>query len=665
MQFVSPRQNAPSPGGARTHHLIASVTAYGSFVTDRIGRGTSFKGALTYYLHDKDTLDTAERVSFVEMGNLVTKDPREAWREMMVTAEAAPQLKARAGVKTSGRKNTQPVYCFSINWHPDDHPSVDHMRETALDCLRFMELTEYQYVIVGHNDTAHPNVHITVNMIHPETGRSYSLSKDQYKLDRWCDSYELRMGVVRSPERRAKFAALDQGLEPPLRVKQPKHFNNPAAKAATANDNTAAKARAKAIQEEFKAYADRLKATQDQAWKRRAAEQRQLWNDYRTARQAVTARHQVQLDKIYKHKRNRHALPLSIQGFRDWQETREWTKLMERLKSEKRRFEYRERTLTGFVGNAIRLIRPGMERSGKGLLPVLFALLVSGEQRRQLLLAKQELAKKALSEKQFGSRKVRADRVRIVRDAQLAALSAAFDIQKQDLQARHDREIAAQKTEWNALSIERKRLWTEWEAEFGARQRQTQRHGSGSSAGTAQAPARPRQSFADKVALKTETGAGRRFARAAEIRGQGRPQSHREVPRGRPARGAAATGFAQTRLQAAAQRGGTESGWQLQAAAAAAQAQDVIIPLALRCLNLAAPAPRHYGAPTPLPCPAPPTRAVCWPIQSAEQAADLPVRKIFWAADLAGCRAIEPGYNGRGSASGRRQTRCIIHALSH
>ena len=90
------------------------------------GRGTSFKGALTYYLHDKNTLETSERVSFVYMQNLVTNDPEEAWREMMVTAEAADQLKASAGVKASGQKNTQPVYCFSLNWHPEDHPSIAH-----------------------------------------------------------------------------------------------------------------------------------------------------------------------------------------------------------------------------------------------------------------------------------------------------------------------------------------------------------------------------------------------------------------------------------------------------------------------------------------------------------------------------------------------------------
>ena len=59
------------------------------------GRGKSFKGALDYYLHDKGTMETAQRVGFVHMLNLVTKDPYQAWREMMVTAESADQLKAR------------------------------------------------------------------------------------------------------------------------------------------------------------------------------------------------------------------------------------------------------------------------------------------------------------------------------------------------------------------------------------------------------------------------------------------------------------------------------------------------------------------------------------------------------------------------------------------
>jgi hypothetical protein len=377
-----------------------------------------------------------------------------------------------------------------------------------------MKMHEHQAVIVEHTDTPHPHVHITVNMIHPETGRSVSLSKDEYKLDRWCDNYELKMGVIRSPERRAKFDALDQGRTPPRRRKQPKHHNDPVLKAAQghakANDNKTARERAEALKDGIASYHARLKKTQEQAWKRRRAEQKKLWNDYRASRQAIRARHQFEVDKIFKHRRNRHALPLSIQGFRDWKETREWKKLMQRLKAENRRFEDRERTLFGFVSNAIGLIRPGMLRTGKGLLPVLFNLLVSGKARRELLLVKQGLAQKSLSDKQFGSRKLRADRIRLVRDAQLAALSAAYDIQKQDLDRRHALEIEHQKADWRGLSAERKKLWEEWYAEFGqARERSRTDRGSGGrsdSVAPSPAPRRVRGQFSEAgKAVKKET----------------------------------------------------------------------------------------------------------------------------------------------------------------
>ena len=95
------------------------------------GRGTSFKGALTYYLHDKDTLETAHRVGFVEMLNLFADDPHTAWREMMVTAEAARRTQApRRPLTWPDARTTSPSTAFSIEWHPDDRPTEDHMRQT-------------------------------------------------------------------------------------------------------------------------------------------------------------------------------------------------------------------------------------------------------------------------------------------------------------------------------------------------------------------------------------------------------------------------------------------------------------------------------------------------------------------------------------------------------
>jgi hypothetical protein len=42
------------------------------------GRGTSFRGALKYYLHDKDKAITTQRVGFVELLNLATDNPHDA-----------------------------------------------------------------------------------------------------------------------------------------------------------------------------------------------------------------------------------------------------------------------------------------------------------------------------------------------------------------------------------------------------------------------------------------------------------------------------------------------------------------------------------------------------------------------------------------------------------
>jgi hypothetical protein len=134
------------------------------------GRGTSFKGALLYYLHDKDRANTAERVGFVELLNLATDDPNDAWREMMALCDAAPELKRRGGSPPGGKKSKKPVYSISIEWHPDDKPTRDHMRQTAYDVLKLLGLQDHQTVITQHTDEPQAHVHICVNLIHPETG---------------------------------------------------------------------------------------------------------------------------------------------------------------------------------------------------------------------------------------------------------------------------------------------------------------------------------------------------------------------------------------------------------------------------------------------------------------------------------------------------------------
>ena len=238
-------------------------------------------------------------------------------------------------------------------------------------------------------------------MIHPETGLSNTPLERRIQTRQVVRQLRAAHGRDPLPRSPREIRRARSGTRPPSSKKEPKRFQQPDLK--PANENRTAKQRAAAIKADQEAYGRRLKATQDGAWKRRKAQSDALWKDYRTSIQAIRDRHTAAADKIWKHKRNRNALPLSIQGFRDWKETREWKKLTDRLKAEKRRFDYRERTLMGFLGNAIALVRPGMARTGNGYFSTLFTLLVSGQTRRELMLARQALAKKALSEKQFGT----------------------------------------------------------------------------------------------------------------------------------------------------------------------------------------------------------------------------------------------------------------------
>jgi Relaxase/Mobilisation nuclease domain len=264
------------------------------------GRGTSFKGALVYVLHDKDA-QTSERVGFVEIHNLATDDPHRAWREMKALCDAANDLKKRSGVKATGRKLTRPVYAFTLNWHEADNPDAAHMRETAFDALRTLGMENHQAVIVEHTDRPHKHVHVIVNLVDPETGLLVSLSNDDHKLDRWADDYEVSQGVISSPDRRAKFHALDNGVEPPKRPPQAKSREEWLA-TRTLNGEKA-KQRAAEIKAAYAAHVANLKTAQTSAFKARTAQAEKLWNSYTADRKAVNDRYQPFIDAIWKSKR--------------------------------------------------------------------------------------------------------------------------------------------------------------------------------------------------------------------------------------------------------------------------------------------------------------------------------------------------------------------------
>jgi hypothetical protein len=176
-------------------------------------RGTSFKGACSYILHDAGK-DTNDRVLWAEKVNLAS-DPEHAWFEMFATARDQALLKQQSGQDARGRKNTKPVLHYTLSWAASDNPSPEHMRETALSSLKALKLDEHQALMAAHNDKEHLHVHIVVNTIHPENGLTAPLKYTKEHLSRWAEAYEKQHGIhieqrIRNNEARDKIQSAKQ-----------------------------------------------------------------------------------------------------------------------------------------------------------------------------------------------------------------------------------------------------------------------------------------------------------------------------------------------------------------------------------------------------------------------------------------------------------------------
>jgi len=176
-------------------------------------RGTSFKGACGYILHDAQKT-SRDRVLWNDTRNLISQVD-DAWFEMFATARDQAVLKEQSGQSARGRKNTKPVLHLTLSWAHGENPTPDHMRETARSCLNALGLDQHQAVLAAHSDKAHLHVHIVVNTVHPETGMTAQLKYSKERLSRWAEAYEREHGIhceerIKNNERRKEIAEARQ-----------------------------------------------------------------------------------------------------------------------------------------------------------------------------------------------------------------------------------------------------------------------------------------------------------------------------------------------------------------------------------------------------------------------------------------------------------------------
>lgn len=191
--------------------------------------GSSFRGAGKYYLHDKASdasmakelkPKTDERVWFTDTRNLVSFDPELALDEMWRTAEDQAYLKMAAAVARGGRVCSDPVKTLSLSWHKEDAPTPEHMIEAADAFLRHMRWHEHQAVYVGHSDTGHRHIHVILNRVHPDTGRTLDDFRERKRAQAWALEYEKEHDKLRC-EQRELNAAHRERRQPELEASTP------------------------------------------------------------------------------------------------------------------------------------------------------------------------------------------------------------------------------------------------------------------------------------------------------------------------------------------------------------------------------------------------------------------------------------------------------------
>lgn len=150
----------------------------------KVKTGSSFSGVLGYALQESKDAEIIDK-------NVVGRDAKELSKAF----EKVADLNTRAEKK---------VKHFSLSFAPGDAEKLNPgiLSRISQDFLKKMGYKNNQYVVIQHNDTKHPHVHIVVNRINPETCTAVSDSNEKVKGSRIAREIEREYGLTVAPEQR-------------------------------------------------------------------------------------------------------------------------------------------------------------------------------------------------------------------------------------------------------------------------------------------------------------------------------------------------------------------------------------------------------------------------------------------------------------------------------
>lgn len=161
----------------------------------KIVKGRSFKGCISYVLEDKDAKILASE-------GVLETDTKSITNSFYIQSLLNPKLSKCVGH-------------IPLSFSPDDKERMtdQFMERLAKEYMKEMGIENTQYLIVRHNNTNHPHLHIVFNRVDND-GKTISDKNDRYRNEKVCkqlkDKYNLTYGMGKEKVNVQKLKGAEQ-----------------------------------------------------------------------------------------------------------------------------------------------------------------------------------------------------------------------------------------------------------------------------------------------------------------------------------------------------------------------------------------------------------------------------------------------------------------------
>ncbi|RRT86374.1 relaxase/mobilization nuclease domain-containing protein [Empedobacter falsenii] len=161
--------------------------------------GSSFAGISEYVLAQGKYAgeEKTKQPEIIEKNNIYSDNYKDIGREMTEIAKGNSKVK-------------KPVMHYSISFDEKDKTPEKVRIEAVKSTMRDMGIKDdnHQYIIVKHNDKAHPHYHVIVNRVGLD-GKALSDSYTKYRLEVAIDKAEKKLGLDNSLAEKRRFVYKD------------------------------------------------------------------------------------------------------------------------------------------------------------------------------------------------------------------------------------------------------------------------------------------------------------------------------------------------------------------------------------------------------------------------------------------------------------------------